>query len=124
MTTQFTIENPPKSYKEKRPWGDFVKFVENLPCTVKTITVNSGQAFSLQYHDSRDEFWYILSGNGIATVGEEKIEIKAGLELFIPRKMLHRIEAGDENVTFLEIAYGTFDEEDIVRIEDKYNRVK
>lgn len=111
-------------YEETRPWGNFVEFVKNQPCTVKIITVEKGQAFSLQYHESRDEFWRIISGKGLATVGDQKKEIAVGDDYFVPRKSLHRIEAVDEPVVLLEISYGNFDEEDIVRIEDKYDRIK
>ena len=109
-----------------RPWGDFVKFVENSPCTVKIITIKSGQALSLQSHKSRDEFWRIISGNGIATVGEEKLKVDPEKEFFVPRGTLHRIEAGDmvdSTIIMLEIAYGNFDEDDITRTDDRYNRV-
>jgi len=123
---------PPKPYHEERPWGEFTKFVENSPCTVKIITLNKGQSFSLQYHNHRDEFWRILSGNGIATIGIEvgadkstqANEISVGKEFFVPSGTLHRIEAGDLGVTLLEITYGQFDENDIVRTEDRYGRVQ
>ena len=114
---------PPKPYREERPWGEFVKFTENSPSTVKIITVKSGQAFSLQYHKSRDEFWHIISGTGTATIDKDRIEIVAGKDFFIPKGTSHRIEASDKDVVFLEISYGTFDENDIVRTEDNYGRV-
>lgn len=119
MSTQ-----PPKPYRERRPWGEFIKFVENSPCTVKIITVNHGEGFSLQYHKSRDEFWHILDGNGTATIGPERIDIAKGEDYFIPSGTLHRIEAVDKDVVLLEISFGAFDEDDIVRVEDKYDRVK
>jgi hypothetical protein len=34
------------------------------------------------------------------------------------------MEAQGEDITFLEIGIGQFDEKDIIRLEDKYNRVK
>ncbi len=109
-------------YKEERPWGDFERFTLNESSTVKIITVKAGEAFSLQYHKERDEFWKILSGNGIATIGEDKKPVKAGDELFIPKNTNHRME-GVDDVVFLEIALGEFDEDgDIFRIEDKYGR--
>ena len=117
-------QNPSKPYQENRPWGNFVEFVKNQPCTVKILTVNKGEAFSLQYHESRDESWRILSGKGLITIGEERKDLIVGEDYFIPRKSLHRIEAVDEDVVLLEISYGSFDESDIVRIEDKYNRVE
>ena len=111
-----------KKYIEERPWGKFERFTMNEKCTVKIITVKKGEAFSLQYHNNRDEFWHILSGVGIVTLGEEKKEAKAGDEYMISKGTHHRMEATEE-VKFLEIAFGEFDENEIVRVEDKYNRI-
>jgi mannose-6-phosphate isomerase-like protein (cupin superfamily) len=112
----------PTSYTEKRPWGSFERFTLNEPSTVKLITVNPGEAFSLQKHESRDEWWKIIDGDGVATIGTEKRGIKAGDKYFVSRGMEHRIEAGKSSVIFLEISFGSFDENDIVRINDRYGR--
>lgn len=109
-------------YTEARPWGAFTKFVENTPCTVKTITVHPDQELSLQYHNHRNEFWFILSGAGVATVGDIHKEVKAGDTCFIEKKVNHRIKAGTEALVFLEIATGEFYEDDIIRIQDDYGR--
>jgi mannose-6-phosphate isomerase-like protein (cupin superfamily) len=114
---------PSQPYHEDRPWGNFIKFVENSPCTVKIVTIKGGESLSLQFHKSRDEFWHIISGVGTATIGEEKVSIESSKEFFVPRGTLHRIEAGGEDIVLLEIAYGSFDEADIVRTKDRYNRV-
>jgi len=113
----------PKSYHEDRPWGSFERFTLNEPSTVKIITVNSGEAFSLQKHKGRDEWWKILSGNGIVTVGGAKKSLSAGDMYFLPRGTEHQVEAGTASVVFLEIAFGEFDENDIVRISDRYGRI-
>jgi mannose-6-phosphate isomerase len=43
--------------------------------------------------------------------------------LFIPRQTVHRLSAvGDGPVRILEISFGEFDEEDIIRPEDAYSR--
>jgi mannose-6-phosphate isomerase-like protein (cupin superfamily) len=107
---------------EERPWGAFTKFVENTPCTVKIITVHPGQELSLQYHNHRDEFWFVISGSGVATIGDVEKGVKAGDTCFIEKKVNHRIKANDETLVFMEIALGKFDEDDIVRIEDDYGR--
>jgi mannose-6-phosphate isomerase-like protein (cupin superfamily) len=112
----------PNYYREERPWGSFERFTLNEPSTVKIITVNPGEAFSLQTHTHRDERWRVLSGSGKITVGEEVKEIKAGDECYISRGSKHRAEAGAEELVFLEVATGKFSEEDITRIEDKYGR--
>ncbi len=109
-------------YSEERPWGSFTTFAKNELTTVKLITVNAGEAFSLQSHKNRAEFWRVISGNGIITVGEVKETIQVGADYEIPPETLHRVEAGSEAVLILEVSRGDFDEEDIVRAEDKYGR--
>ena len=109
--------------RQKKPWGDYERFTENQVSTVKILTVEPQQAFSLQTHKNRDEYWCVISGHGgIATVGEEKKEIKVGDELFIPRETAHRLEAGQDALKVLEISIGQFDEADITRLEDRYGR--
>ncbi|HUQ30068.1 MAG TPA: phosphomannose isomerase type II C-terminal cupin domain [Candidatus Paceibacterota bacterium] len=108
--------------KEERPWGHFERFTHNEQTTVKLITVHAGEAFSLQTHEHRDEFWQIVRGGGTVQVGEQKKEAARGDSFFIPRHTLHRATGGSDGMTILEIAFGTFDEDDIKRIEDKYGR--
>jgi mannose-6-phosphate isomerase-like protein (cupin superfamily) len=90
---------------------------------VKIITVNPGEALSLQHHRNRDEFWHVLSGEGFITIGTERITAKAGDDHFVPRETAHRMEASSSPLVILEIAFGEFDENDIVRLEDRYGRV-
>lgn len=107
----------------KKPWGQFDQFTHNEITTVKLLSFNPGSSLSLQYHNHRDEFWRVLSGHPFLTIGEKKINAKPGDEFYVTKKELHRIETKDDMVQILEIAYGdNFDEEDIVRVEDKYGR--
>jgi len=108
--------------KEERPWGAFERFTLNEPSTVKIITVNPGQAFSLQSHKHRDEFWHIISGEGKVTLDGSSQEVKAGDNLWSPKGAEHRMEGSAEGVEFLEISFGEFAEDDIIRIEDRYGR--
>ena len=111
-----------KPFTVTRPWGEFRQCAENEAVTVKTIVVRRGERFSLQYHRGRTEFWRILKGTPEVTVGNVVSRAKAGDEFTIPPETPHRVAAIDDEVEFLEIARGTFDENDIVRIEDKYGR--
>jgi mannose-6-phosphate isomerase len=115
---------PPKPYREVRPWGEFLEFTRNTQTTVKIITVNPGQAFSLQHHQKRDEFWHIISGDGTIQIGTEISPIIPGQDHFIPKQTNHRVSADSSAVVLLEISFGEFDESDITRIEDRYGRVK
>lgn len=109
-------------YTEERPWGSFTKFVNNEPVTVKILTVRAGEAFSLQCHEKRDEFWRIISGNGAVTIGLLQKTIKSGDDCVVRRGEKHRVEAGSEPVVILEIPRGDFDESNIAYFEDRYGR--
>jgi len=112
-----------KIYVENRPWGKFEQFTLNEKTTVKIITVKPRQKLSLQFHHNRKEFWRMLDNPAKITVGKKTFRAKGGDNVEIPKKTLHRIEAYSKPVRFLEIAYGTFDENDNTRIEDAYGRV-
>ena len=112
-----------KIYKEERPWGNFERFTHNEISTVKILTVNPNEELSLQYHHNREEFWKIIDGTGSFTIGASTKIGKKGDEFFIPKETIHQIKTSDTSVTIIEIAFGNFDENDIVRLEDKYNRI-
>lgn len=105
-----------------RPWGSFIEFIKNEPCTVKLIYVNKGEELSLQYHNHRKEFWRVIEGAPHLTIDKEIYIARVGDEYEISPKTQHRISAPDNNSIILEISTGEFDEEDIVRLEDKYHR--
>ncbi len=106
----------------KKPWGQFDQFTHNEISTVKILSVNQGGSLSLQYHDHRSEFWRIISGHPTVTVGDKVVVAKPGDEFIIKELEQHHLEAPSDAVQVLEIAFGNFDEEDIVRIKDKYGR--
>ena len=108
--------------RDERPWGFFERLTQDEKSTVKMITVHQGEMFSLQTHKHRDEYWRIISGDGIVTVGESTTHAHAGDEFFIPKETVHRAQGGSSDLTFLEIAFGNFDENDITRLQDKYDR--
>ena len=118
------LMQPPKPYREKRPWGEFVEFTRNTASTVKVITVKSGEALSLQRHAKRDEFWHVLSGEGFVTIGKDRVAAHPGAEYFAPHGTDHRIEGGTKPISVLEISFGEFEDGDIVRLEDRYGRAK
>ena len=109
-------------YCESRPWGKFVKFHQNRPCTVKLIHVNPNSRLSLQYHLNRMEFWQVVQGTAAVELEGENYLLHEGDSLEIPRKAKHRLGALDRGCVVMEIAYGKFDELDIVRLDDDYHR--
>ena len=109
---------------ETRPWGKFEILVDNDDCKVKRITVNPGGRLSYQYHHQRGEVWTIVSGIATMILDNKISDYIYGETILIPRGMKHRVEnKGYDDLIFIEVQYGTyFGEDDIVRIEDDYNR--
>ncbi len=110
--------------QEERPWGNFRRFAKDLRSTVKIVTVNPGASLSLQSHTARSEFWHVIGGAGIAEIDGIKHEAVSGAEFHIPIGSKHRLSANEgSTLQILEITVGDFDENDIIRYEDKYGRV-
>lgn len=109
-------------FVENRPWGNFEQFTLNQVSTVKIITVTPGESLSLQKHSKRKEFWKVISGNGTISIDGIETPAVAGSIYTVPLQGTHRVSAGTNTLVFLEIALGEFDENDIVRLEDKYGR--
>jgi mannose-6-phosphate isomerase-like protein (cupin superfamily) len=99
-----------------------VKFHENKPCTVKLIYVNPNSRLSLQYHANRAEFWQVVKGTAVVDLDDETFILNEGDSIEIPKKARHRLGSIDGGCVVMEIAYGKFDERDIVRLEDDYRR--
>ena len=110
-------------YMEERPWGKFYIIQETNDYKIKRIEVNSNQRLSYQYHKKRSEIWTILEGEGTITINDNIIKYKQGDVFQIPRLSKHRIHSDNCNTVFIEVQIGEyFGEDDIVRIEDDYNR--
>ena len=107
----------------ERPWGSFQQFVSNEHVTVKVITVMPGHRLSLQTHSHRGEFWQVLDVPIEVTVDDRTWSAQVGESVWVPCGSVHRMaNQGERPGRLLEIAYGDFDEADIVRLEDDYAR--
>lgn len=107
----------------QKPWGRFIRYTLNEPTTVKILEVHEGSSLSLQSHTHRDELWVLLAGKAKAELEGRVYELRELESFFIPRGMKHRLRAHRGKVRVLEISFGHFDEEDIIRFEDEYGRV-
>lgn len=111
-----------KTLTVEKPWGKFEQFTHDEISTVKIISVDIGGSLSLQTHEHRTEFWRVLAGHPTITIGKKQFQANPGEEFTIEKTEAHRLEATNDAVQILEIAHGVFDEQDIVRLEDKYGR--
>jgi mannose-6-phosphate isomerase-like protein (cupin superfamily) len=108
--------------RKLKPWGNFEQFTHNEISTVKILNISSSELLSMQSHKQRDEYWKILSGQGVIRIGPKTFQVEAGDEYFIPRNIKHRA-MGITDLKILEISFGEFSDTDIVRYEDTYGRV-
>ena len=108
----------------ERPWGSWTVLEASKGYCVKHIRVSPGQRLSLQYHHHRAENWVIIAGEGDITLDERVFKVTAGDHVYIPVGARHRIyNTSDVTLKILELQSGDIlDEEDIVRIEDDYER--
>jgi mannose-6-phosphate isomerase len=116
-------EKPPVAFVQ-RPWGSFLQFAHNQPCTVSLMTVLPGQRLSLQSHTGRAELWIVLDDDAVVQVGDEIRSHQAGDEIWIPAHAKHRLSCGrDTPVRVLEVAFGNWQQDDITRYADDYQRL-
>jgi len=110
--------------KENRPWGAFYVIHDELNYKLKRIEVNPNSRLSYQYHNKRSECWTIVEGSGLITIDEVDLQVSQGESITIKKGSKHRIYNNtSENLVFIEVQTGSyFGEDDIVRIEDDYNR--
>jgi mannose-6-phosphate isomerase len=109
---------------EERPWGRFFVIHNENNYKLKRIEVDPGGRLSYQYHNKRSEAWTIVEGAGTITLNGMIKEYTKGQTVLIPQGIKHRIENKEINkLVFIEVQTGTyFGEDDIVRVEDDYNR--
>jgi mannose-6-phosphate isomerase len=107
-----------------RPWGEYFVLDDSKSHKVKRIVVKPGGRLSYQYHFHRAEVWTIVQGIARITLDGVIKEYRTGEVAEIPLKAKHRIEnPSNIDLVFIEVQWGeSFNEDDIVRIEDDYNR--
>jgi mannose-6-phosphate isomerase-like protein (cupin superfamily) len=109
-----------------KPWGKEELLEINDHYMVKKLTMWKGHRCSLQYHKQKKETIYVLSGQ--LKIYSGPAENKLTLKIYGPNEIItlppgtiHRME-GVEDCVYLEAS--TPQMEDVVRIQDDYNRTK
>lgn len=121
--TKHIPDNPPSVALVERPWGSFKQYAHNAECTVSLMTVLPGQRLSLQSHTGRAELWIVMDDAALVQVGETERVCKAGDELWIHANEKHRLSCpGKTPVRVLEVAFGNWQQQDIQRYADDYQR--
>ena len=112
--------------KINKPWGYYHILDLQEGFQVKKIFVNPKAKLSLQSHKHRSEHWVVVKGKARVTKNNKIYHLKKNESMDIPKGAKHRIEnTGNDKLIFIEVQTGTyFGEDDIIRIEDDYNRIK
>ena len=109
--------------KVNKPWGWYEDLERHHNLVIKKLHVKPFQKISLQKHFMRDEFWYVLSGIGSVQIDNVHRLASPGETFSIGRGQTHRLEAHADGITILEVQRGKCSEDDIIRLEDDYDRV-
>jgi mannose-6-phosphate isomerase-like protein (cupin superfamily) len=109
----------------EKPWGYELIFVVTDRYAGKLIVVKAGESLSLQFHNVKDEAWYVLEGRAELELGApgERIltseVVGPGASFRFRPGTVHRVRAL-EDTTILEVSTPELD--DVVRLEDRYGR--
>ncbi len=107
-----------------RPWGTYETLIEDEGYKVKKIIVRPGKRLSLQKHFHRNEHWVVVCGTAEVQVGENKFLLKENESTYIKMGEIHRLaNPGKIPLVVIEVQVGEYTgEDDIIRIEDDYER--
>ena len=109
-----------------RPWGHYEGVDAGPRFQVKRLTVYPGASLSLQLHHHRTEHWVVVKGTAKVTRGDDVFTLTENQSTYIPVETKHRLEnPGTAPLEVIEVQSGDYlGEDDIVRFEDKYDRMK
>jgi mannose-1-phosphate guanylyltransferase/mannose-6-phosphate isomerase len=110
--------------KVHRPWGSYQSVDNGDRHQVKRIVVKPGGRLSLQKHHHRSEHWIVVRGAAQVTVNELVKIVHENESIYIPIGAVHRLEnPGKILLELIEVQTGSYlGEDDIIRIEDDYQR--
>jgi mannose-1-phosphate guanylyltransferase/mannose-6-phosphate isomerase len=107
-----------------RPWGYYQSVDMGARYQVKRIVVKPGGRLSLQKHFHRAEHWIVVRGTAEVTRNGEIHYVHENESIYLPIGCEHRMaNPGKIPLELIEVQTGSYlGEDDIVRIEDVYNR--
>jgi len=109
---------------DDRPWGRWEEYLNEENYRLKRIIIHPGKRLSLQWHRFRSEYWVVVSGCGMLTLGSDQRQVQKGDTVLIPSEAVHRVQnTGEENLVIIETQFGRCMEDDIIRIEDDWGRI-
>jgi|TARA_R100000008_G_scaffold83905_1_gene70029 mannose-6-phosphate isomerase len=106
-----------------KPWGHETIWAETDKYAGKLLTINPGHKLSRQYHEVKEETIYVLAGRLVLETGHDPHQtliLEPGSAYHVKPGHIHRFAAPSEGCTLIEVS--TPELEDVVRLEDEYDR--
>jgi mannose-1-phosphate guanylyltransferase / mannose-6-phosphate isomerase len=127
LVAQLKDEKRPEATEHRsvhRPWGYYDSIDQGERFQVKRIVVRPGGTLSLQKHHHRAEHWVVVRGTAEVTIGSDVKAVHENESIYIPIGAVHRLaNQGKIPLELIEVQTGSYlGEDDIVRIEDVYQR--
>ena len=127
LVEQLKAEGRPERENHRRvhrPWGWYEVIDSGDRFQVKRLTVNPGQALSLQMHHHRSEHWVVVSGTAKIIKDDGESLLFENESAYVKVGETHRLEnPGTIPLEIIEVQSGSYlGEDDIVRFDDRYNR--
>ena len=109
---------------DDRPWGSWHVLSSGPGYKVKRLDVSPGHRLSYQTHQYRSEHWLVVAGTATCVLDGARLVLGPGEHVDVDQGVAHRIcNEGPEPVVVIEIQRGPYTgEDDIVRLEDDYDR--
>jgi mannose-1-phosphate guanylyltransferase / mannose-6-phosphate isomerase len=127
LVDRLKAEKRPEANEHKRayrPWGYYQSVDEGARYQVKRIVVKPGGRLSLQKHFHRAEHWIVVRGTAEVVRDGQTHHVHENESIYLPIGCEHRLtNPGKINLELIEVQTGSYlGEDDIIRIEDVYNR--
>lgn len=110
--------------KITKPWGHEIIWSHCNQFVGKILCINGGHKLSRKYHVKKEETILVLTGTLLLEIGMgstlQKINLKKGQSFHVVPNTVHRFCAPFGDVELAEVCTPELD--DVVRIEDDYNR--
>ena len=121
-----TMKRPEASEHRRshRPWGYYQSIDRGGRYQVKRIVVKPGGRLSLQKHYHRAEHWVVVRGTADVKLNETIKLVHENESIYLTIGSVHRMaNPGKIDLELIEVQTGSYlGEDDIVRLEDVYNR--
>lgn len=109
-----------------RPWGYYTTLEGGERYRIKRVVVQPGEQLSLQMHYHRSEHWVVVRGTARVTIDGTERLVHENESAYVPKSVRHRLaNPGKVPLELIEVQNGEYvGEDDIVRFDDVYGRVK